>query len=52
MLVHALAAIDCEVEELIERHSHAIVLGRAVAVLTGDGASLIYHNGGYGRVSR
>jgi flavin reductase (DIM6/NTAB) family NADH-FMN oxidoreductase RutF len=52
VLVHALAAIDCEVEELIERHSHAIILGRAVAVLTGDGESLIYHNGGYGRVSR
>jgi flavin reductase (DIM6/NTAB) family NADH-FMN oxidoreductase RutF len=52
VLVHALAAVDCEVEEIIERHSHAIVLGRAVAVLTGDGESLIYHNGGYGRVTR
>lgn len=52
VLVDALAAIDCEVEEVIERHSHAIVLGRAVAVLNGDGASLIYHNGGYGRVLR
>jgi flavin reductase (DIM6/NTAB) family NADH-FMN oxidoreductase RutF len=28
LLVGALAAIDCEVEEIIERHSHAIVLGR------------------------
>jgi flavin reductase (DIM6/NTAB) family NADH-FMN oxidoreductase RutF len=52
VLVDALAAIDCEVEEIIERHSHAIVLGRAVAVLNGDGQSLIYHNGGYGRVVR
>jgi flavin reductase (DIM6/NTAB) family NADH-FMN oxidoreductase RutF len=50
VLVDALAAIDCEVEEIIERHSHAIVLGRAVAVLNGDGTSLVYHNGGYGRV--
>jgi flavin reductase (DIM6/NTAB) family NADH-FMN oxidoreductase RutF len=52
VLVDALAAIDCEVEEIIERHSHAIVLGRAVAVLNGDGASLVYHNGSYGRVVR
>jgi flavin reductase (DIM6/NTAB) family NADH-FMN oxidoreductase RutF len=52
VLVDALAAIDCEVEEVIERHSHAIILGRAVAVLSGDGESLIYHNGGYGRVLR
>lgn len=28
LLVDALAAIDCEVEEIIERHSHAIVIGR------------------------
>lgn len=48
VLVDALAAIDCEVEEIIERHSHAIILGRAVAVLRNDGESLIYHNGGYG----
>ena len=52
VLVDALAAIDCEVEEVIERHSHAIILGRALAVLSGDGESLVYHNGGYGRVSR
>jgi flavin reductase (DIM6/NTAB) family NADH-FMN oxidoreductase RutF len=52
VLVDALAAIDCEVEEVIERHSHAIILGRALAVLSGDGESLVYHNGGYGRVLR
>jgi flavin reductase (DIM6/NTAB) family NADH-FMN oxidoreductase RutF len=28
LLAGALAAIDCEVEEVIERHSHAIVIGR------------------------
>lgn len=28
LLVGALAVIDCEVEEVIERHSHAIVIGR------------------------
>ena len=52
VLSHALAAIDCEVEEIIERHSHAIILGRVLAVLTGSGESLIYRNGGYGRFER
>ena len=32
LLVDALAAIDCEVEETIERHSHAIVIGRVLDV--------------------
>lgn len=32
LLTDALAAIDCEVEELIERHSHAIVIGRVLEV--------------------
>ena len=52
VLVDALAAIDCEVEEVIERYSHAIILGRALAVLNVDGESLVYHKGGYGRVVR
>lgn len=52
VLVDALSAIDCEVEEIIERHSHAIILGRALAVLNGDGEPLVYQNGGYGRVAR
>jgi len=52
VLSNALAAIDCEVEEIIERHSHAIILGRAVAVLSGAGGSLVYQNGAYGRIER
>ena len=52
VLANALSAIDCEVEEIIERHSHAIILGRVVGVMSGEGESLIYHNGGYGRVVR
>jgi flavin reductase (DIM6/NTAB) family NADH-FMN oxidoreductase RutF len=52
VLADALAAIDCEVEEVIERHSHAIILGRALAVLNMDGESLVYHKGGYGHVVR
>ncbi len=30
LLVGALAAIDCAVEEAIERHSHAIIIGRVL----------------------
>ena len=30
LLVGALAAIDCEVEDIVERHSHAIVIGRVL----------------------
>lgn len=49
VLIDALAAIDCEVEEAIERHSHAIVLGRVRAVTVGVGSSLVYAAGRYGR---
>jgi len=48
LLVGSLAAIDCEVEEVIERHSHALVFGRVRAVLGSGGACLLYANGGYG----
>ncbi|MGL5168031.1 MAG: flavin reductase family protein [Afipia sp.] len=34
LLTDALAAVDCEVEELIERHSHAIVIGRVLEIRT------------------
>lgn len=47
----ALAGIDCEVDEVIERHSHAIILGRVVSIVAGDGHSLVYSNGRYGRFS-
>ena len=32
LLEDALAAIDCEVEDVVERHSHAIVIGRVLDV--------------------
>ncbi len=48
VLVGALAAIDCEVEEIIERHSHGIVLGRVLDIVIGNGRSLVYHDGRYG----
>ena len=44
-LVGALASIDCEVEELIERHSHVIVIGAVRAVTTRGGAPLVYSRG-------
>src|SRR3954451_24561730 len=33
LLVGALAAIECGVEEIIERHSHAILIGRVLDVV-------------------
>lgn len=44
-----LAAIDCAVEDVIERHTHAIVIGRVLAIRHGKGGEpLIYHDGQYG----
>ena len=48
LLVGALAAIDCEVEEVIERHSHAIVIGRVLDVIASERtAALAYWHGEY-----
>ncbi|MDB5549634.1 MAG: monooxygenase [Tardiphaga sp.] len=48
LLVGALAAIDCEVEEIVERHSHAIVIGRVRQVLNETARpALVYWDGGY-----
>lgn len=49
VLVGAVAAVDCEFEEAIERHSHALVLGRVRAVVTGTGRPLVYAAGQFGR---
>jgi len=43
----ALASVDCAVEEVIERHTHAIIIGRALKIVSGGGEPLVYHNGGY-----
>lgn len=48
VLDDALAAIDCEVEEFIERHSHAIVIGAVKAVKLNGGEPLVYGHGRYG----
>ena len=47
-LSDALAAIDCEVDEYIERHSHAIVIGAVRALYVGGGEPLVYKSGQYG----
>lgn len=47
-LVGASAVFDCMLDELIERHTHAIVIGRVVAVAVQPGQpALLYRNGRY-----
>jgi flavin reductase (DIM6/NTAB) family NADH-FMN oxidoreductase RutF len=43
ILADALASIDCHVEEILERHSHAIIIGAAQAVRLDGGASALVH---------
>jgi flavin reductase (DIM6/NTAB) family NADH-FMN oxidoreductase RutF len=53
VLTDALAAIDCQVEEVIERHSHAIVIGRVVAARVAERtAALAYWQGDYVALDR
>src|SRR5882724_11733102 len=53
LLVGALAAIDCEIEEIIERHSHAIVIGRVLDVVASQRtAALAYWHGEYVAIDR
>jgi 3-hydroxy-9,10-secoandrosta-1,3,5(10)-triene-9,17-dione monooxygenase reductase component len=47
----ALASIDCEVEELLERHSHVIAIGAVRAVRTRPGEPLVYGQGRYASLS-
>ena len=48
LLVGALSAIDCEAEDIIERHSHALVIGRVLDVQTSARtAALAYWQGRY-----
>lgn len=47
VLGDALAAFDCAIEEIIERHSHAIVIGRVEAVRTAVVPALVHRHGGY-----
>jgi len=48
----ALTVIDCELDEAIERHSHAILIGRVRAIRTRDAAEpLLYWHGAYRHIS-
>lgn len=48
LLVGALAAFDCEVEEIVERHSHGIVIGRVRDIKNAArSAALAYWHGRY-----
>ena len=53
LLAGALSAIDCEVEDIIERHSHAIVIGRVKDMLVSPRtAALAYWQGQYVAIDR
>lgn len=48
LLVGALSAVDCEVEEIVERHSHGIVIGRVRDIKNSARiAALAYWHGQY-----
>ena len=48
LLAGALAALDCEVEEIVERHSHGIVIGRVRDIRSSSrNAALAYWHGQY-----
>jgi flavin reductase (DIM6/NTAB) family NADH-FMN oxidoreductase RutF len=50
-LAGSIAVFDCAVEERIERHTHAIVVGRVRSVLTGAGSgALVLWRGAYDQV--
>jgi flavin reductase (DIM6/NTAB) family NADH-FMN oxidoreductase RutF len=53
LLTDALAVIDCEVEDMVERHSHAIVIGRVLDVAVSPRtAALAYWQGQYVAIDR
>lgn len=53
LLTDALAALDCEVEDIIERHSHDIVIGRVRYVhLSSNRSALAYWHGKYLEVTQ
>ena len=53
LLATALAAFDCEIEDIVEHHSHAIVIGRPIdLMLSQSTAALGYWQGQYLAVER
>ncbi len=51
VLADALAAFDCAIDEIIERRTHAIVIGRVEAVRVKAAPALVYWRGGYERLA-
>ena len=52
VLGDAISVLDCEVEEIIERHSHAIIVGRLLSMeLSHRLSGLVYWNGQYFEIS-
>ncbi|RBP09860.1 flavin reductase (DIM6/NTAB) family NADH-FMN oxidoreductase RutF [Roseiarcus fermentans] len=50
-LAESVAVLDCEVEERIERHSHAIVIGRVRRTMIGaNSGALVYWRGRYDQI--
>ena len=50
-LAGSVVVFDCETDERIERHTHAIVIGRVKRVLVGDGSGApVRWRGGYDQV--
>ena len=50
VLADALAAVECDIDDVVERHSHLIFIGAARSVQTTDaGVPLVYVHGDYGR---
>ena len=48
LLTMSLASVECRVEEIIERHSHAIIVGRLLGMkLSHRLSGLVYWNGQY-----
>jgi flavin reductase (DIM6/NTAB) family NADH-FMN oxidoreductase RutF len=50
VLTDALAALECRIEEILERHTHAIVIGRVAAARAGDGPALLHFRGRFDRL--
>jgi flavin reductase (DIM6/NTAB) family NADH-FMN oxidoreductase RutF len=51
LLRDALACIDCTVDEVLERHTHAVVIGRVEAVRRGGAApALVHWRGQFGQL--
>jgi len=51
LLSDALAAFDCEVEDIIERHTHAIVIGRVKSLSVSEApGALVYWRGAFDRM--